>query len=207
MAGGWTVPPSTENPIPNDLTDEEQAIFDKAVDAQPDLGKGDDQPVAVLATQVVAGTNYAYLCKGVPPSPDSDELWAIFGVYNDLQGNARIISAASIDIPDIETTDTAPDGQMTGAWEIREATSGVAMTAEAAQAFSKASENYDGVQINPLALLGTQVVAGTNYLILGTGPAAADNPTTVLYVATVYEDLQGNAEFTDVSQFNLLAYV
>ena len=63
------------------------------------------------------------------------------------------------------------------------------------------------VEINPLALLGTQVVSGTNYLILGTGHAVVQNPVTSLYVATVYEDLQGNCKCTDVSQFDLLAYV
>ena len=179
-------------------------IFKKAIGAQAGM---DYEPIAVLATQVVAGQNIAYLCKGTLETESPETSWVIVVVYNDLQGEASITGVATIDLANVETTEDTADGEAVGAWEIREATSGVAMTAEAAQAFSKAAENYDGVEINPLALLGTQVVSGTNYLILGTGHAVVQNPVTSLYVATVYEDLQGNCEFTDVSQFDLLAYV
>lgn len=179
-------------------------IFTKAIGAQAGM---DYEPIAVLATQVVAGKNIAYLCKGTLETDNPTTEWVIVVVYNDLQGEASISSVATIDLADVKTTEDAANGEAVGAWEIQEATSGVAMTAEAAQAFSKAAENYDGVEINPLALLGTQVVSGTNYLILGTGHAVVQNPVTSLYVATVYEDLQGNCEFTDVSQFDLLAYI
>ena len=144
-------------------------IFKKAIGAQAGM---DYEPIAVLATQVVAGQNIAYLCKGTLETESPTTSWVIVVVYNDLQGEASITGVATIDL-----------------------------------AFSKAAENYDGVEINPLALLGTQVVSGTNYLILGTGHAVVQNPVTSLYVATVYEDLQGNCKFTDVSQFDLLAYV
>lgn len=189
----------------SDLTDEESETFEKAMGAQAGM---DYEPIAVLATQVVAGRNLAYLCRDTPTSAeDVAAQWDIVVVYSDPQGNASISSVAPIDLADVKTTDEAASAEAVGAWEVQEASSGVAMTPEAAQAFSKASENYDGVEINPLALLGTQVVAGTNYLILGTGNAVVQNPVPVIYVATVYEDLKGNAEFTDVSQFDLLAYV
>ena len=200
IAGGWTIPAS--NGVA-DLTDEESEIFEKALGAQAGM---DFKPIAILATQVVAGQNYAYLCKGTPTTQNPVEEWDVVVVYQDLQGDASITSVTPIDLADIKTTDDTA-AEAVGAWEVREATSGVAMTVEAAKAFSKASEEYDGVVINPLALLGTQVVAGTNYLILGTGNAVVQSPVTAVYVATVYEDLEGNAEFTDVSQFDLLAYV
>ena len=188
----------------NDLTDEETEIFMNAAGAQAGM---DLQPVAVLATQVVAGQNIAYLCKGTPTTQDPIAEWDIVVVYNDLQGEASISSVTPIDLADVKTTEDASSVEAVGAWEVVDATSGVAMTAEAAQAFSKAAENYDGIMINPLALLGTQMVAGTNYLILGTGHAVVQDPIASLYVATVYEDLEGNCEFTDVSQFDLLAYI
>lgn len=201
IVGGWTVP---EGNGANDLTDEEMDIFKKAIGAQAGL---DYEPIAVLATQVVSGQNIAYLCKGTYETENPTTDWVIVVVYNDLQGDASVTGVATIDLANVETTEDTADGEAVGAWEIQEAASGVAMTDEAAQAFSKAASNYDGVEINPLALLGTQVVSGTNYLILGTGHAVVQSPFSSLYVATVYEDLQGNCEFTDVSQFDLLAYV
>lgn len=190
--------------IEGDLTDDEKDTFAKAISTQAGL---DYEPVAVLATQVVSGQNIAYLCKGTVETPAPTTGWVVVVVYKDLQGNATISSVATIDLNDVKTAENAAAPGAVGAWEVRDATSGVAMTAEAAQAFSKASENFDGVEINPLALLGTQVVSGTNYLVLGTGHAVVQNPVTSLYVTTVYEDAQGKCEFTDVSVFDLLAYV
>lgn len=201
ITGGWAVP---EGDVTDDLTDEEEQVFMSAAGAQAGM---DFQPIAVLATQVVAGQNIAYLCKGTPTTQDPVTEWDVVVVYKDLQGDASISSVTPIDLADVKATEDTALGEAVGAWEVKEATSGTAMTAEAAQAFSKAAEEWDGVEINPLALLGTQVVAGTNYLVLGTGHAVVQDPATSLYVATVYEDLEGNCEFTDVSQLDLLAYL
>lgn len=201
VSGGWTIPDSLGA---DDLTDDQKDIFMKAIGAQAGM---DYEPIAVLATQVVAGQNLAYLCRDTLTTDEPVVEWDIVVVYNDVQGDASITSVTPIDLSDIKTTDEIADSEAVGAWEVQSATSGAAMTPEAAEAFSKAAENHDGVEINPLALLGTQVVAGTNYLILGTGNPVVQNPVTSIYVATVYEDLEGNCEFSDVSQFDLLAYI
>lgn len=188
----------------SDLTDEEKETFDKAAGAQAGMNY---EPIAVLATQVVAGQNYAYLCRGTSTTQEPVTEWDVVVVYKNLQGDASITKVTPIDLTNIKTTEEVASAEATGAWEVREASSGVAMTAEAAQAFSKASEGYEGAQINPLALLGTQVVSGTNYMILGTGKPVVDSPKCALYVATVYQNLEGNAEFTEVAMVDLLAYV
>lgn len=201
MTGGWTVPESMGESA---LTDDESETFEKAISAQADA---DLEPIAVLATQVVAGQNLAYLCRDNSAAPDEAAQWDIVVVYSDPQHKASISSVASIDLANIESVDKADRGEAVGAWEVKEASSGVAMTAEAAQAFSKAIKDYKGDEINPLALLGTQVVAGTNYLILGTSNTKGQGSDSAVYIATVYEDLDGNAELSDVSQLDLLAYV
>ena len=196
VTGGWEIPDSLGESA---LTDDQKETFEKAAKAQ---AAEDYEPIAVLATQVVAGQNIAYLCRD-----DATTQWDIVIVYSDPQHNASITGVSPIDLADIKTTENVTDGEATGAWEVQEATSGIAMTAEAAQAFSKATKDYEGPEINPLALLGTQVVAGTNYLILGTSNVANQDAASTVYVATVYEDLQGNAQLTDVSQLDLLTYV
>ena len=106
-------------------------IFKKAIGAQAGM---DYEPIAVLATQVVAGQNIAYLCKGTLETESPETSWVIVVVYNDLQGESSITGVATIDLANVETTEDTADGEAVGAWEIREATNGVAMTAEAAQA-------------------------------------------------------------------------
>ena len=103
-------------------------IFKKAIGAQAGM---DYEPVAVLATQVVAGQNIAYLCKGTLETESPETSWVIVVVYNDLQGEASITGVATIDLADVKTTEDTANGEAVGAWEIREATSGVAMPAEA----------------------------------------------------------------------------
>ena len=83
LAGGW------ENVIheATELPAEAQAAFDKAVDG---LVGANYVPVALLSTQLVAGTNYCILCQITPVSPDGTPTWALVYVYADLQGNAEI---------------------------------------------------------------------------------------------------------------------
>ena len=71
----------------------------------------------------------------------------------------------------------------------------------------KALEQMDGAVYTPVAYLGSQVVAGTNYLVLCTGTPTTGDAAQQLYLATVYADLQGGAQITDVRGFDLLAYL
>ncbi len=85
MAGGWSPVVQEAGKLPEDA----QAVFDKA------LEKSDGAtyiPVALLSTQVVAGTNYCILCQITPAVPDSVPTWALVYIYADLQGNAEIMN-------------------------------------------------------------------------------------------------------------------
>lgn len=86
LAGGWTpVVQEEAGKLPEDA----QAAFDKA------LAEWDGAiytPVALLSTQVVAGTNYCILCQITPVVPDPVPTWALVYIYADLQGNAEIMN-------------------------------------------------------------------------------------------------------------------
>lgn len=201
LAGGWTA--NTDSSAT--LTEEEQEIFAKASETYDGV---DLEPVAVLATQLVSGTNYAFLCKATTVTATPTTYWAVATVYNNLQGDATITNVEDIELADLETTDDAEDtSDLVGAWEIRALDEGVTLPGGAEEAFQKALQNYDGVSLKPIALLGTQVVAGTNYLVLCEGAPVVQNPTESLYVAQVYEDLEGNAQFSSVQTLDLLEYV
>jgi len=76
-AGGWTEKSETN------LSDEQKAVFEKAVAGTEYEGY---ELVALVSTQVVAGTNYKFKCK------DADGNEKIVLVYEDLDGNASVTS-------------------------------------------------------------------------------------------------------------------
>ena len=81
--GGWTPAAHEAAELPEDA----QAAFDKALEQ---LDGASYTPVALLSTQVVAGTNYCILCQIAPVVPDPVPVWALVYIYADLQGNAEI---------------------------------------------------------------------------------------------------------------------
>lgn len=202
LLGGWSLAPD----LSISLTEEDQARFDKALEGLTGMGY---EPVAVLATQLVAGKNYAYLCKATPVSSKGIPHWVVAVVYEDLQGEATLSNVAEIDLTDLKVLDNIDTAAAVGAWEI--ALPGgkpIMMPTEDAQAaFDTASQNYVGVDLKPLSLLGTQVVAGMNYRYLCYGETVTETPVSALYVVDVYKDLDGNAEITNCSVLDLLSYV
>lgn len=89
LMGGWEWTDVTE-PVPAEAL----AAFDKAMEGFVGVGY---KPVALLGTQLVAGTNYYFLCMATPVVPDPVSHWATVTVYADLAGNAEIISITALD--------------------------------------------------------------------------------------------------------------
>lgn len=201
--GGWVI--NTEADV--DLTEEEAAVF-AAIDPALDV---EFEPVSVLAMQVVAGFNYAYLVKETSTesvgSDVPDTHWAIAVVYQDLADACELISIKAIDVLDIPMTDEAPEDGLTGAWAVCEKEDAPLLPAEAQEAFGLATEGYASATLHPIATLASQVVAGMNYLILCEGTSAASGSLPQLYAATIYAALDGAAEPTSLSPIDLYAYV
>lgn len=202
LLGGW----SFASDLSISLTEEDQARFDKAIEGLTGMGY---EPVAVVASQLVSGKNYAYLCKTTPIASKAIPRWTIAVVYENLQGEASLTNVSEIDLTDIKVLDSVDAKEAVGAWEI--ATPGgkpIMMPSEDAQAaFDSAAAKYTGVDLKPLSLLGSQVVAGMNYKYLCYGETVTENPAAALYIVDVYRDLEGNAEITNCSVLDLLSYV
>ena len=86
--GGWSVPQDTK------ITEEELKIFNKAIEGLTGVGY---VPVAYLGSQVVAGTNHAFLCQGTVVVPDAVPSWKIVYLYQDLQGNVSVLDIEDFD--------------------------------------------------------------------------------------------------------------
>ena len=75
------------------------------------------------------------------------------------------------------------------------------MTDEAKAALEKACETLTGAEYTPVALLATQVVAGTNYRILCESRASVQSSEAGYVIVTVYADPEGHAELTGTFEF------
>lgn len=95
LVGGWEMTQAqsailTEEVQPEPMmTDEAAAAFLKATET---LDGANYTPVALLATQVVSGTNYCILCQVTPVVLDPVPKWALVYIYADLEGNAEIMN-------------------------------------------------------------------------------------------------------------------
>lgn len=202
LLGGWTLTPD----LSVSLTEEEKARFDKALEGFTGAGY---EPVTVLASQLVSGKNYAYLCKATPIATKAIPHWAIAVVYENLQGEATLSGVKDVDLTNLNVLDNVDASAAVGAWEITvPGGKPIMMPYEDAQAaFDTASRAYVGVDLKPLSLLGTQVVAGKNYKYLCYGETVTETPVSALYIVEVYQDLEGNAEITNCSVLDLLSYI
>ena len=94
LTGGWI---ATSEAGDNSLNTDEDTMFDKATQ---DLVGVDYKPVAVLATQVVSGTNYAILSLGETVTEEPVNTISIITIYKDLDNNVKVLSVANIDLAD-----------------------------------------------------------------------------------------------------------
>ena len=87
-----------------------------------------------------------------------------------------------------------PEAQV-GGWALNESAE---MSADAQKAFEKAVEGLMGVNYSPAALLGTQLVSGTNYCVLCEAAVVYPDAQPYWALVYVYADLQGNAKVTNI---------
>ncbi len=188
IVGGWSSPDSVK------LTDEATNALKKATEK---LAGGTYEPIALLGTQVVAGTNYRILCTFTPATEGADASYTIVTVYEDLEGNAEITEILNSDAK-VNVTAEVIDG----GWVAPETPD---VTEEAGKALQAAVSQMVGAQYNPLALMGTQVVAGTNYCLLCEITPVVENPESHYSVVTVYQGADGTTSVVETLDFSAQA--
>ena len=188
ITGGWT---EAQSPA---ITDDIKALFEKLNTEQ--MTGAQLTPVAYLASQVVAGTNHRILCKMTPTVPDAVTTYVLVTVYEDLDGNASVTDIKESKITAPEPYD--PENPVSGGWGEPTDTT---VTDEVKTAVEKAASQSDGASYKPLALLGSQVVAGYNYSVLCEITPVTANPQSHYSIVTIYADLDGNAEIIDTFDF------
>ena len=194
--GGWM---DAEDPA---LTDELKAIYEKGLEG---LVGVDYTPIALLGTQVVAGMNYCFLSQGTVVYPGSTPMYMLVFLYADLSGNVTVLNIENLPIiAEDDGTLTAPSAEaLSGGWTYADS---YEVTDEMKDRLNKALSETVGADYDPIANLGTQVVAGLNRCLLCRVTPVVPNAVPHYAFVYVYEDLEGGAQLLYVIGFDYSAY-
>ena len=176
IVGGWTV---NEGALPIEENPEVLEMYHSLP------VKEDYEPIALLGTQVVSGTNYSILVKRLAPAPDAAPPFVIMTIYQDLDGNADMVSVNSIrglDGPKITFTED---------WNTETADDALS----AMNAFGSATAETTDVTYEPIAYVGQfdKETSTQYYVVCRITPVKKDAVSNIGLVVIIQTG-DGNAE-------------
>ena len=201
ITGGWETMVTSKQAV---MTDEEIEIFNNAKKNYSDL---ELEVIAVLGKQVVAGTNYMYLAKGYEKGNETNATYNIVVIYHDLENKSTVKSVSAFDYTKYTNVDKSYNGeQVSGGWSTTLPQKYKILDDKVQTIFTDATNKQVGITYLPIALVGTQLVSGTNYAILCYGTYSDQNATTAIYLVTIYSDLENNNEIISSANIDLAQY-
>ena len=193
LLGGWTISDAAAS---YELPEEVKAVFEAAA-----AGIWDRilTPEAYLANQVVAGTNYQFLC-GSTLAETAEKGLCILTVYEDLDSNVSVLNMKDLDLAELEAKTDAqiPTFYPDGGWSIPDQTEPAELPWDAQAAFDAAAGSLLGVDYVPAALLGTKVIAGTEYAVLCHAATVTEEPVNYYAVLFLAADPEGGVQVLNV---------
>lgn len=172
IVGGWT---DFDFTISADAKDVLHAVMGKLLGVRY-------VPVAV-ATQVVSGTNYCFLCEATGVFPGACTSLVEIYVHRPLKGDPHLSS-----IKPVMQCHQIPGGWF-GFHDVSAADNTV---------FSAAMSGLVGVRYEPLQVT-TQVVAGMNYCFLCKATVVVPDAHPYPALAYIYQPLTGDPHITSIS--------
>lgn len=186
--GGWSVPQDTK------ITDEELKIFNKAIEGLTGVGY---EPVAYLGSQVVAGTNHCFLCKSTVIYPGATNRYTLVYIYEKFDGTEEILKFEDVTLPGTADADGTP---IAGGWRYTEDPEADDNVTEVVD---KATGKLLGAEYEPVAYIGSQVVAGMNHAVLCRVTAVSPDAESGYALVYIYEDLNGGVEVLEINEITL----
>lgn len=187
LPGGWEM---NKGDISVDANTDAKNAFEKAVGT---LVGFEYEPLAVLAKQIVCGTNYCILCRGRSTVENARTEMMLVYVYEDLDGNASVTGIKTL----INTANVF------GGWSANEGDISLDHNEEVRAVFEKAMEGLTGASYEPVAYIGSQLVSGKNYMVLCRETVVVPGAESTYALVTVYEDLNGNAEILEITEIGI----
>jgi hypothetical protein len=178
--GAWEIKFSTNYP---------QLVATAVSKVTENLFGAEYKSVAYLGKQVVNGVNHAVLAEQTILN-GKDTKNAVVLVFNEKPG--------SLDVSLVSINTILNGGAGVGGVEVNVTAD---LTAEDKAVFAKGKEGYVGASLEPVALLGKQVVRGLNYIFLVEMTPVVMNPVKTYAMVTVnlFENV---ATITDIKAFD-----
>ena len=197
IVGGWTA--NTDIKAVN-ISDNVSKAFTKATAEYDGMTF---EPIALLGTQVVSGTNYMLLCKGTTVTNNPTTSLKIVILYNDLNNKSSITSVKDFDYTQYVNKDIPTNTkQLSGGWTVYQNMKSATLSTDVKEAFTKAT-SVVGVEYTPVAYLGSQIVSGTNYAVLSLAKTVTAESIYSINVLTIYKDLNGDVKLASVAYVDL----
>lgn len=189
-AGGWSI---NREVLDISRNPEAEGAFGKATGL---LDGVDYEPIALLGTQTVAGTNYCILSKASAVRPDAEVTYVLMYVYEDLDGNSEVTN-----IYDLGNV-SGINGNTDGSFSFNQGDVSLDSNEDVKAAFENATAGSQGISYEAVGYLASQSVAGTNYCILSRIQSSADSAPELCMIF-IYEDLEGNAGITETTELDI----
>lgn len=165
-------------PYKTKISKSEKQVFQQAM---ADLTGVGYSPIAV-ASQVVAGMNYRFLCNAQATVPNAPNSLAVVEIYQSLDGKVEQTGIKNM----------LESGEVGGYTKFSKKVKG-----KTKKIFKKATQQLTGASYEPLAV-ATQVVSGLNYKFICNARTISPNPVDDLAIITVYQSLSGELEVLSV---------
>lgn len=176
-----------------DLEDNVKEIFDNA---KSDYS-GELDYVALLAKQVVAGTNYMFLCK-------SEDNYKVVIVYNNLENVSQITHVSDFDPTKYVNEEYELDNEkLVGGWYVEIPDKPMSLSKDIQEYFDKATETMTGATYYPIAVVTHQDKSGTNYGILCYGEGSYKGSEAGIFMVTLYVDETDKPEIVSIAAVDL----
>lgn len=161
------------------------------------------EPITLLATQVVEGTNYMYLALEENSKGSKD--YKIVIVYKNLEGTSTITKTVDFDLEKyLEKEIDTNTEVLVGGWNVNENVETL-KDEDLLNVFNKSTETLMGANYKPIILLATKDENGNNYAILSLKTLVIENPISSLAVLTINKD-NDNIKLKTIANVDLNEY-
>jgi len=144
--------------------------------------------LVAFASQLVNGTNYAFLCEAETATLPGSDYIVIAYVHQPIKGVLHITGFKPVG---------PKPAHIPGGWQNWQ----FAVTGRAKSVFDEALKHLHGVKYKPLAF-AEQLVAGTNYCFLTEATAVVEKPFSYPALVFIYQPLYGPPHIESIQRIS-----
>ena len=131
---------------------------------------------------------------------EPDRVYDIYANWQEVNGSS-FGNAHYYVVTNAEGNGKESESNIAGGWQASESPE---ITSKLRAVFDKALDGLVGVGYEPIAYLGSQIVAGTNHAFFCKAQVVYPNSLPYFAIVYIYENLDGKAEITDIASMTVL---